>query len=762
MDNSSPAASLRGPKIPKACEECRRRKQKCNGLNPCNICSKRNTPCEYRSYIRRRTGRSSTTDYEHQSPVLVASGGDHQQPLRKRSRIDRDDGDQSGDQELKQELSSTTSSSDPDANTFSDVPPRYHIFSSIRATHAPADSPSCVLQLYYGSSSNFSFLQHIHAHLNAQEESVPRRNAHVDEVQNGNEGIDVFKYQGLAFGSLNGPRDSNPLFLRQDLAKSFLQNYCQTAHFHIPVLPAEQLWANFERLYGSADEGTIDPAERAIVVVAMAIGASQTTHDNWRRTLLSQARSEAESMSHIVNLRAVQIALLMAHCEFMTGNPNSSYLYLGAAIRKALASGMHRRTPTNRLPTQESNEAKRTCWSLFCYESIICLCLGRPSSFSQADVGLAKAERPSFMASYVRLCEIIRMVQHLHNHHDSTPSRDLKAAHGIRQALKDFAAMVKEDLGFAIGGEPVVETQERFVEQVVMSYLHYYTQVLAFRPFLLLFVELKRRADAENGGQPEPKTPFNSPPLLEACEHCVDPARKIVMFAETVFAQRGLGETEGVYNHIFFLESACFVLILAALHDQHGAGRHIRYIRRGIAALRQMIHREPIISVIAAIETMATRVEQLRGMAPQQRAQFTAPINSIQSLLQSDAPATAAATVPPYNGGTNGSAIRTPQSSTTSPADPTQPSQQPPLPSQQQQQQQQQQLPIQTETDISPGFGMIDPNTPAGLTDSSSGQFYDSAWPLMDWNFDLSTLDLESFVSVMGNGSGNAAGYGYA
>lgn len=74
------------------------------------------------------------------------------------------------------------------------------------------------------------------------------------------------------------------------------------------------------------------------------------------------------------------------------------------------------------------------------------------------------------MASYVRLCEIIRMVQHLHNHHDSTPSRDLKAAHGIRQALKDFAAMVKEDLGFAIGGEPVVETQERFVEQVVMSY----------------------------------------------------------------------------------------------------------------------------------------------------------------------------------------------------------------------------------------------------------------------------------------------------
>ncbi|KAK8172522.1 hypothetical protein BKA80DRAFT_251862 [Phyllosticta citrichinensis] len=679
MDNTSPAglipwpASLRGPKIPKACEECRRRKQKCNGLNPCNICSKRNTPCEYRSYIRRRTGRSSTTD-DHLSPALGSAGDEGDQPSRKRSRVSHD-ADQNGEQELR----SSTASSDPDANTFSDVPPRYHIFSSIRATHAPADSPSCVLQLYYGSSSNFSFLQHIHAHLNAQEESVPRRNAHVDEVQNGNEGIDVFKYQGLAFGSLNGPRDSNPLFLRQDLARSFLQNYCQTAHVHIPVLPAEQLWTNFERLYGSADEGTIDPAERAIVVVAMAIGASQTTHDNWRRTLISQARSEAEAMSHIVNLRA-----------------------------------------------EDSYE-------------------------SSADIGIERGQEDVLVALLLR--------KHLHNHHDSTPSRDLKAAHGIRHALKEFATLVKEDLRFAIGGDLVVDNQGRFVEQVVMSYL------LAFRPFLLLFVELKRRADAENGGQPEPKTPFNSPPLLEACEHCVDPARKIIMFAETIFAQRGV-ETEGIYNHIFFVESACFVLILAALHDQHGANRHIRYIRRGIAAMRRMIRREPIVSVIAAIETMASRVEQLRGMYQQQHPPFAAPINSIQSLLQHDAPPPAA-NVAPYNGGggTNGSAIRTPQS-TNSPIDPTHqqpPSQTPQYQQQQQhQQQQQQQLAVQSETDISPRFGMVDPNTPAGLTDSSNGHFMDSAWPLMDWNFDLSTLDLESFVSVMGNGTGNATGFGFA
>ncbi|KAL0263088.1 hypothetical protein SLS55_002064 [Diplodia seriata] len=201
-------------------------------------------------------------------------------------------------------------SSQADSSAFSEAPPRYHIYKNIRATHVPADSPACVLQLYYGSSSNFSLLQHLHTHLTAHED-VPHPDSHVEEVQNGNESIDVYKYQGLAFGNTPGQRETNPMFLRHELARTFLHNYLSTVHLQLPFLSTDQLCANFERLYGYGDDAKIDPSERALVIVAMAIGACPSQHELWRKTLLSQARTEADSLLHVVNLRAVQIALLM-------------------------------------------------------------------------------------------------------------------------------------------------------------------------------------------------------------------------------------------------------------------------------------------------------------------------------------------------------------------------------------------------------------------------------------------------------------------
>lgn len=252
------------------------------------MCSRRNTICSYRSFIRRRTGRASTNPAPPSKEPVV------------KEQSPSEDRDHTADQE----------SSNAESSAFSDAPPRYHIFKNIRATHVPADSPSCVLQLYYGSSSNFSFLQHLHTHLTAHEE-VPRPGTHVEEVQNGNESIDVYKYQGLAFGNTFNQRETNPMFLRHDLARTFLGNYLSTAHVHLPFLSTEQLCSNFDKLYGYGDEAKIDPSERALIIVIMAIGACPTQHDLWRKTLLAQARTEAESLLHVVHLRSVQIALLM-------------------------------------------------------------------------------------------------------------------------------------------------------------------------------------------------------------------------------------------------------------------------------------------------------------------------------------------------------------------------------------------------------------------------------------------------------------------
>ncbi|KAL1626330.1 hypothetical protein SLS56_006914 [Neofusicoccum ribis] len=636
MDEPLPAASLRGPKISKACEECRRRKQKCNGLNPCNVCSRRSTICSYRSFIRRRTGRNSA------NPAPPPRDALEPEPAK------QDDCDHTPDQE----------SSNADSSAFSEAPPRYHIYKNIRATHVPAESPSCKLQLYYGSSSNFSFLQHLHTHLTAHEE-VPRPGTHVEEVQNGNEGIDVYRYQGLAFGNTFGQRETNPMFLRHDLARTFLHNYLSTAHHHLPFLSTDQLCSNFEKLYGYGDDAKIDPSERALVIVTMAIGACPTQNELWRKTLLTQARIEAESLLHVVHLRAVQIALLMISLP-------QPYLYIGSAIRKAFAAGMHRGSPS-RQSVKECSEDNRTCWSLFCFESLICSSLGRPASLSLEDIGLSQPERPSFMSSQVTVSELIRSVQHLYNHHDSSVSADLKNAHRIRNKLRAFAQTVKDDHGFTIGSHLGTERDEKFVARAVISYLYYYTLLLTFRPFLLLFVELKRRAEAEGKDADSKSNPFNIPPLLEACEYTVDAARSMVMLAEIVFST--------------------------------GPGAEIN-------------KREPISSVIAAIDQMRCKVEMLTGLtesvAPQgadvpgqahtnggQHPEFVGP----DGLPSASAPGTVPGT------------------------DPAQP-----------------------DLETPPGFGSFEQSAPSVASD-----VLDATWPSMDWNFDLSNLDLESFVSVMGN-----------
>lgn len=149
---------------------------------------------------------------------------------------------------------------------------------------------------------------------------------------------------------------------------------------------------------------------------------------------------------------------------------------------------MHRGSPTSRQSLKECSEASRTCWSLFCLEryvllevsapprcspsifSLICSGLGRPASLSLEDVGLAQPERPSFMSAQVTVSELLRSVQHLYNHHDSSVSADLKSAHRIRNRLRSFAQTAKDDLGFTIGSHLGTERDEEFVTRAVISY----------------------------------------------------------------------------------------------------------------------------------------------------------------------------------------------------------------------------------------------------------------------------------------------------
>lgn len=93
-----------------------------------------------------------------------------------------------------------------------------------------------------------------------------------------------------------------------------------------------------------------------------------------------------------------------AHYQIEQGRPNSAFLHLGTAARKALSAGLHKDapTPTKKDGDVESTEERRTTfWSLYFYEMWAMLSVHFPckhlTSRLQLDLfSLGTAEFPVF------------------------------------------------------------------------------------------------------------------------------------------------------------------------------------------------------------------------------------------------------------------------------------------------------------------------------------------------------------------------------
>lgn len=334
-----------------------------------------------------------------------------------------------------------------------------HIFNNIRATHAAAGT-----ELFYGASSVFSLLQHLDAHLPSQAAPVLHLQPGVDEVHDGDESIQRYNYQNIAFDCIPQPasRAVQSVFISQDLARASLRNFLLTAHHLTPFLEPERLSSTLEKLYIPSENPSLEQADRALVVVAMATGAALAKDNPCREHLLAQARAETESMLYAISLRAVQVALLMAQCEFESGNPNISYLQLGSAVRKAFAAGIHRAT---------SLEAKQTMWALYCAESMVCFMIGRNPSMTEDDIVAPTLEQPSHMGSFVRLCTIVRSAYRIYRPDTTmTIANDMDRVNSVYQQLLGFSRTLKEDLSLEIGGQLYALTGEALSWHVTISY----------------------------------------------------------------------------------------------------------------------------------------------------------------------------------------------------------------------------------------------------------------------------------------------------
>ena len=183
---------------------------------------------------------------------------------------------------------------------------------SVAATHRA--SPSMSLQLFYGSSSNFSMLHSIYHQIEGARQT-PSQHREVEEI---GPGLDLFGNRRLYFGdladnneALHMTTDYSAMFLNQALASQLMERYLATYWHILPVVPKDVYRRRLGQLYSAAGLFSFDDPDIIVILLAMAIGASMLEEEPAAQFLFQKAKQGYAKLDDMVNIQAVQTALLM-------------------------------------------------------------------------------------------------------------------------------------------------------------------------------------------------------------------------------------------------------------------------------------------------------------------------------------------------------------------------------------------------------------------------------------------------------------------
>ncbi|GKZ20321.1 hypothetical protein AbraIFM66951_004188 [Aspergillus brasiliensis] len=275
-------------RISKACQQCRMRKIRCDGLTPCAKCSERHLRCEYRDKARQRRKKSSSG--------VQTSSAVSRDTTTSPSRV----------------MNMTPVSSFHQHVNRPTVPSP----NSVTATHQA--SPSLSMELYYGATSNFALMQTIYRDIIPGYTGAPRSQA--SEVEDGGAGLDMFQFRSIFFGIPDNGRDPSSQaglaslsggFISYSLAKQLLECFLETLYHLVPFQPRELFEQQLDDLYITTLHTPRNPSGKHIVLAAIAIAALNTEHYLLADALVSRIKNETAALADIVNIETVQTSIIL-------------------------------------------------------------------------------------------------------------------------------------------------------------------------------------------------------------------------------------------------------------------------------------------------------------------------------------------------------------------------------------------------------------------------------------------------------------------
>ncbi|CAG8363566.1 unnamed protein product [Penicillium salamii] len=353
-------ATTRINRIPRACERCRFRKIRCDGLQPCKRCDEQKESCSY------RPGRPRTRKQYRKLPWTSQTKSPRPQP----------NGASPG-------LSGGPTSSDPRPLESQATLRPDQWRQSLRAGIGVTDSRTGAPQ-FYGPSSHFAFVQRIYERLSSKshEPITPSPQSPIPE------GVRVWGLERFLF-SASEKQNINPTgeaFISRNIGERFIRNYFKIIHPQLPILIFSDIMSHWASIWGPPSRHCA-PQDRRLVYMVLAFGArvspakdpdNTELTDEWAEYLLRKTDVSMLELSE-PTMHLVQLLLLKATYAQQLMRPNETYLHLGYAARAASSLGINRSTILAAADSQ-IHQMRLTFWIMFAMEKITALLVGRPSS----------------------------------------------------------------------------------------------------------------------------------------------------------------------------------------------------------------------------------------------------------------------------------------------------------------------------------------------------------------------------------------------
>ncbi|KAH8658488.1 C6 transcription factor [Xylariales sp. PMI_506] len=557
----------------RACESCRKQKERCEGGFPCNRCSRLRRACRAQMTItsvddstQNRALRLGEAEYERSKLMeqilshfigdvprdinelrIVAESIRGQQPklsgvIGNEEAYDSDDSEVADESFTAKEMSENSS---------------FH---------------------YSGDLSHWNFSKRVHHKINSLE---AENDQHVPSCEK--------EYSRTRYLQSSGPtaltvaRWFPPQPVAEFLIAIFFK-YGQTNYFYV-----EENWVitKLESIYNPISSGSSDDAPIwCILLMLLAIGTqfvdldstqnqdksvdhsshhSPTDEDGIGITLYKLAVKLIPDVLAIATQESVQAFLLLGIYTLPLDTSGLSYTYLGVAIKIAIQNGMHRRYSGDTLDDHALEVRKRLWWTVYTLEKRICILHGRPLSISSSDIDVTlPTDLPHFKPSNFENFRAIIMLTpyleavastiiRLRNSSRSQQTDRLDELVRFSDSLKEWWACLPSD-----GCCKDLDPQKRmFRANVHLSLAFLLTQVFMGRPFLFTHIKVS--------GSPGSKKSKASTARHTLASDCIEAAYQILDLCQLLNDHGGMARAS--YIEFSSCQAALLVFIAHSLNE---------------------------------------------------------------------------------------------------------------------------------------------------------------------------------------------------